>query len=136
MRRGSRPGGQCREDHRGIHVALVIRGENHRAADRLEVFASVDVNPGEEPRDREDRSAGWRAGLPARATIGSTPKLHRLDRGRPDVPPCSTTFRRAAVARFGERIFVDPRAESVFERHHQLDARASSAQLVDRRLRT
>ena len=78
------PGGQRRQDDRRIHVALVVRGENHRPADRLQVLAAVDANPREQPRDGQD------PGRQARAADGacrprSVPrrKLDRLEAAAP-----------------------------------------------------
>ena len=74
------PSGQRREDHRGVHVACGSRRKSP-ARGSTRGSPSVDVNPGEQPRDGKD------PGRQARATDGarrprSVPrrKLDRFDR--------------------------------------------------------
>ena len=73
------PARQRREDHGRVHVALVIRGENHRAVDAFQILQSVDRGPRKHARERKqecrlaDRAhrANRQRPVPGRESTGS-----------------------------------------------------------------
>ena len=57
------PAGRQRpQDHRAVQVALVVRGEDDRAGQALEVLEPFHLHPGEDAADRQD--PGRQAGVP------------------------------------------------------------------------
>src|SRR5262249_50334790 len=55
----AKPRREGRQDHRRIHVTLMIRRENHRSVDAAQTMASLDTNPSEDARERKE--PGWQA---------------------------------------------------------------------------
>ena len=119
------PRRQRRQDHRRVHVALVVRGEDDGTV-RFDQRARGPRRGSTRTRARAAgaTSAGSRAGARAPATNGSTSGT------RPDpltrrrlFGACSTSvFSWPRSRAHRERALVDARFERVLERDHQLDA--------------
>ena len=117
---------QRRQDHRRVHVALMVRGEDHRA---VEVVAGARSPSTRSPGEQRARAAESRS-------AGSTRRIARASHDRFHAGKSTGSAGGASlggallderaqlteIARARERAFVDPRLERVLERDHQLDA--------------
>ena len=122
------------QDDRRIHVALVVRGEDHGSANSLQVLAAVDPNPREQAGDRQDpgRQAGAADGARRPGPVPRR-KFDRLEGCRAGLSALDDRAQGRQIARFGERVFVDARAEGILQRHHQLDPfQRAQAKLLER----
>ena len=128
--------GQRRQDHRHVHVALMVRREHHRPIEASQVLAGPDsqmANTRASGRihvaseSRRISATGQRA-VPRR-------EVDRLVDRRSAVGPCSTSCLQIADARgFREPSLVDARLKPILERDHQLDAfERAESELLERR---
>src|SRR5688572_16553223 len=114
---------QRRQNHRHVHVALVVRREDHRAFERGEMFTPLDARVCEQARQGDD-PRGLRQAPDQPHRLAAVPgwKIDRL-------LDCLGGRRRFdQLLQIGdacgnrEARFVDPRLEPILECDHQLDA--------------
>ena len=123
------------EDDGGVQVTLMIGGENDRAAGLAQVFEPLDVDPREQPRERQQRQGqaraprqgGWPASAPRRHDPVTVNLACRGRHQRQDV---------ADASGLGKPALVDRRIESVLDRRHELDPiERTEPEFFDRRFR-